>query len=106
VRSEQCNVLTDKLFRNVEQTVIANEPNPKRIIRHQKMMELLWAGIRMLLQKPVDMLPGFANQAGIEHVAKDGIAFALEMRFVGAWRLRGRSGHVFCLMNGHGVFAL
>ena len=68
---------TAAICRYVDEARVGDETNPEWIVRHQVVVQLLWAHVRVFLQQPVDVVARFGHQIRVEDVAVDGISLAV-----------------------------
>ncbi len=80
MRGEQRDVRADELLRDVEQTRIADQPDPERIAGDQRVAEVLGPHIRVAARQPGDVLAALLHEALVDHLAGDDVAIAFVAR--------------------------
>ena len=77
VRREERDVRPDELLGDIQEAVVADQPDPEWIPGDELVSEILAAQLGMALLEPVHVLARLRYQACIEHIPENDVAVPL-----------------------------
>src|SRR5205814_10708957 len=70
---------------DIQQALIADQPHPEGVARHQGVPQLLGPQLGMPGEEPIDVAAGLTNQVGVDDVAEQDVAVTVVLRFDLLW---------------------